>query len=170
MDKEKYSIIFSSLTGNTKKLADTIRAVLPAEDCDYFGAPKAEELHSEILYIGFWTDKGNADSATLELLSKLRDKKVFLFGTAGFGGSEAYFQKILEHVKHSVGPSNSVFGEYMCQGKMPMTVRQQYEKMLQQPNHAPNLEMLIDNFDKALAHPDAADLDQLRKKAAEVQA
>ena len=59
MDKEKYSIIFSSLTGNTKKLADTIRAVLPAEDCDYFGAPKAEELHSEILYIGFWTDKGN---------------------------------------------------------------------------------------------------------------
>ena len=86
MDKERYSIIFSSLTGNTKKLADTIRAVLPAEDCDYFGAPKAEELHSEILYIGFWTDKGNADSATLELLSKLRDKKVFLFGTAGFGG------------------------------------------------------------------------------------
>ena len=50
MDKEKYSIIFSSLTGNTKKLADTIRAVLPAEDCDYFGAPKAEELHSETLY------------------------------------------------------------------------------------------------------------------------
>ena len=46
MDKEKYSIIFSSLTGNTKKLADTIRAVLPAEDCDYFGALKAEELHS----------------------------------------------------------------------------------------------------------------------------
>ena len=29
---------------------------------------------------------------------------------------------------------------------------------------------ICDNFDKALAHPDAADLDQLRKKAAEVQA
>lgn len=95
MDKEKYSIIFSSLTGNTKKLADTIRAVLPAEDCDYFGAPKAEELHSEILYIGFWTDKGNADSATLELLSKLRDKKFFLFGTAGFGGSGHIFRRSL---------------------------------------------------------------------------
>ena len=56
MDRVKYSIVFSSLTGNTKKLADTIRAVLPKEDCEYFGAPKAEELHSEILYIGFWTD------------------------------------------------------------------------------------------------------------------
>ena len=95
MDKEKYSIIFSSLTGNTKKLADTIRAVLPAEDCDYFGAPKAEELHSEILYIGFWTDKGNADSATLELLSKLRDKKVFLFGTAALAAARHIFRRSL---------------------------------------------------------------------------
>ena len=95
MDRVKYAIVFSSLTGNTKKLADTIRAVLPKEDCEYFGAPKAEELHSEMLYIGFWTDKGNADNATLELLSKLRNKKIFLFGTAGFGGSAAYFQKIL---------------------------------------------------------------------------
>ena len=170
MGKERYSIVYSSSTGNTKKLADTIYAVLAKENCDYFGVPKEGGLYSEMLYIGFWTDKGNADKSTLTLLSTLKNKKIFLFGTAGFGGSEAYFQKILEHVKQSVGPSNSVFGEYMCQGKMPMTVRQQYEKMLQQPNHAPNLEMLIDNFDKALAHPDAADLDQLRKKAAEVQA
>ena len=162
MDKEKYSIIFSSLTGNTKKLADTIRAVLPAEDCDYFGAPKAEELHSEILYIGFWTDKGNADSATLELLSKLRDKKVFLFGTAGFGGSEAYFQNILNRVKASIDPSNSVVGEYMCQGKMPLSVRQRYEGMKKQPIHLPNLDALIENFDKALSHPDADDLQRAR--------
>ena len=93
MDKEKYSIIFSSLTGNTKKLADTIRAVLPAEDCDYFGAPKAEELHSEILYIGFWTDKGNADSATLELLSKLRDKKGFSIRDGGLWRQRGIFSE-----------------------------------------------------------------------------
>ncbi len=61
MDKGRYSIIFSSLTGNTKILAETIRAVLPAENCDYYGVPETQELHSEILYIGFWTDKGNAD-------------------------------------------------------------------------------------------------------------
>ena len=163
MGKERYSIVYSSSTGNTKKLADTIYAVLAKENCDYFGVPKEGGLYSEMLYIGFWTDKGNADKSTLTLLSTLKNKKIFLFGTAGFGGSEAYFQKILEHVKQSVGPSNSVFGEYMCQGKMPMTVRQQYEKMLQQPNHAPNLEMLIENFDKALSHPDADDLERLKQ-------
>ena len=75
MENERYSILFSSLTGNTKKLADTLREVLPKEDCDYFGAPEAEVPPSEMLYIGFWTDKGNADSAALELLAKLREQK-----------------------------------------------------------------------------------------------
>ena len=163
MDKEKYSIIFSSLTGNTKILAETIRAVLPAENCDYYGVPETQELHSEILYIGFWTDKGNADNATLELLSKLRGKKVFLFGTAGFGGSAAYFQKIFDHVKQSVDPSNTVVGEYMCQGKMPQCVRNRYMKMKAQPEYPANIDALIDNFDRALSHPDEDDLERLRK-------
>ena len=163
MDKGRYSIIFSSLTGNTKILAETIRAVLPAENCDYYGVPETQELHSEILYIGFWTDKGNADNATLELLSKLRGKKVFLFGTAGFGGSVAYFQKILDHVKQSVDPSNTVVGEYMCQGKMPQSVRDRYMKMKAQPEHPANIDALIENFDRALSHPDEDDLERLRK-------
>ena len=119
MGKGRYSIVFNSLTGNTKKLADTIYAVLPKENCDYFGAPKEGGLYSEMLYIGFWTDKGNADKSTLTLLSTLKGKKIFLFGTAGFGDSDAYFQKILDHVKRSIDSSNSVVGEYMCQGKMP---------------------------------------------------
>ena len=51
MDNGSYSIIFSSLTGNTRQLAETIRVVLPAEDCDYFGAPETAELHSEMLYV-----------------------------------------------------------------------------------------------------------------------
>ena len=163
MDKGRYSIIFSSLTGNTKKLAETIRAALPAENCDYYGVPETQELHSEILYIGFWTDKGNADNATLELLSKLRGKKVFLFGTAGFGGSAAYFQKILDHVKQAVDPSNTVVGEYMCQGKMPQSVRDRYMKMKAQPEHPANIDALIENFDRALSHPDEDDLERLRK-------
>ena len=113
MGKGRYSIVFNSPTGNTKKLADTIYAVLAKENCDYFGVPKEGGLYSEMLYIGFWTDKGNADKSTLTLLSTLKNKKIFLFGTAGFGGSEAYFQKILNHVKQSIDSSNSVVGEYM---------------------------------------------------------
>ena len=37
MGIQRYSIIYSSKTGNTKKLAEKIREVLPEENCDYFG-------------------------------------------------------------------------------------------------------------------------------------
>ena len=45
--EKRYSIIFSSLTGNTRKLADQIHEVLPAETCDYFGEAKGEEPSSQ---------------------------------------------------------------------------------------------------------------------------
>ena len=85
MTSNNYSIIFSSVTGNTKKLADTIHETLPQDMCDYFGGNELQVPESDLLYIGFWTDKGNADNKTLELLSKLKNKKIFLFGTPMHG-------------------------------------------------------------------------------------
>ena len=85
MTTNNYSIIFSSVTGNTKKLADTIHETLPQDMCDYFGGNELQVPESDLLYIGFWTDKGNADNKTLELLSKLKNKKIFLFGTPMHG-------------------------------------------------------------------------------------
>lgn len=161
---ENYSIIFSSMTGNTRKLADAIREVLPEDKCDYFGDAKGEDIQSDIVYVGFWTDKGNADASTLELLKKLKNKKIFLFGTAGFGISDDYFKKILENAKKSIDESNQVIGEYMCQGKMPQSVRDRYVKMKEQPDAMPNLDALIENFDKALSHPDSDDLEKLKKE------
>ena len=113
-----YAIVFSSKTGNTELLADTLHSCLP---------------------------------------------QVFLFGTAGFGGSEEYFNKILKTVQKDLHSSNTVIGSFMCQGKMPMSVRQRYENMKKQPLHLPNLDAMIENFDKALSHPDADDLERLKQ-------
>ena len=82
MTDKSYSIIFSSPTGNTKLLADAIRDALPEENCNYFGVCENADTQSDILFIGFWTDKGTADKATLDLLEKLKNKRIFLFGTA----------------------------------------------------------------------------------------
>ena len=71
--------------------------------------------------------------------------------------------KILKKVEGSLDRSNTVFGRYMCQGKMPLSVRQRYEGMKKQPIHLPNLDALIENFDNALSHPDAEDLERLKQ-------
>ena len=52
----------------------------------------------------------------------------------------------------------------MCQGKMPQSVRDRYVLMKAQPDHMPNIDMLIENFDHALTHPDENDLNNLIAK------
>ena len=53
-----YAIVYSSKTGNTKILADTLHDCLPQADCCYFGSPNPAAMEADTLYVGFWTDKG----------------------------------------------------------------------------------------------------------------
>ena len=108
-----YAIVYSSRTGNTALLAQTIRDALPGEGCVYVGAPSQEALAAETIYVGFWTDKGTCDAPTQAFLQGLTHQKVFLFGTAGFGGSPAYFDQILARVKENLAPGVQVLGSYM---------------------------------------------------------
>ena len=153
-----YAIVYSSKTGNTRLLAETLRDTLPSGDCLYFGTPSDEALHAERIYVGFWTDKGTCDADTAAFLSRVTTQEVFLFGTAGFGGAPAYFDKILAAARQNLPDGVTLCGSYMCQGKMPAAVRARYETM----EDSPRRQMMLDNFDAALSHPDAADLSQLR--------
>lgn len=165
---ERYSIVFSSNTGNTRLLAEAVRAALPLENCDYFGTPDGSVPASDTVYTGFWTDRGTADETARAFLEKLRGKRVFLFGTAGFGGSEEYFDGVLANTEKALDETNTVVGKFMCQGKMPISVKERYLKMREQPQCPPNVEMLIENFDRALSHPDEHDLAALRERVREI--
>ena len=112
-----YAIVFSSRTGNTALLAQTLQEQLPQADCCYFGAPDVAALAADTLYMGFWTDKGKADADTLDFLKQLRGKRVFLFGTAGFGGSAPYFEKILAATRQALDGSNTVIAALCVRAK-----------------------------------------------------
>ena len=159
----KTSVVFSSKTGNTQQLANAVAAALPKQELLYTGAPNEADLAADRLYIGFWTDKGSCNREIAAFLKQVKGKEVFLFGTAGFGGDAAYFEKVLTAVKKHLDRSNTVIGTYMCQGKMPQSVRDRYMKMKAQPEHPANIDALIENFDRALSHPDEDDLERLRK-------
>lgn len=154
----KYAIVYSSRTGNTRQLADALHASLHAEDCVYFGTPAPEALAADRVYVGFWTDKGSCDETVAAFLQSLpTGKEVYLFGTAGFGGSAVYFDKILDAAAANLPAGVRVVGRYMCQGRMPQAVRTRYEAMPDSPRR----QAMLDNFDAALSHPDADDLDRL---------
>ena len=110
MKNMKNAVVFSSKTGNTKQLADAIRNVLPEETIKYFGSPETAPLDADCYYVGFWTDKGQCNAEIGTFLKKIKDKEVFLFGTAGFGGDTEYFDKILKKVEKNLDRSNILRG------------------------------------------------------------
>lgn len=155
----RYSIVYSSNTGNTRQLAEAIEQQLPAGDLLYCGAPDAAALQADVLFVGFWTDKGSCDAKVAELLKQTEGKTIYLFGTAGFGQSQQYFDQILARVRENL-PAGAVYGGgYMCQGRMPQAVRRRYEAMQAKEPENARYKMLIENFDEALAHPDTNDLE-----------
>lgn len=150
----RYAVVYSSRTGNTEQLAQAVREALPGQECLYFGPPDEAALEAQTVYAGFWTDKGSCDEEMARFLKRLTDQRVFLFGTAGFGGAPACFEQILGRVRENLAPTVSLLGEYMCQGKMPQTVRERYETM----EAGSHRDAMLENFDRAKTHPDERDL------------
>lgn len=152
----KIAIIYKSLSGNTQKIAEAIREALK-DDVIYMGEPN-ETIHADFYFVGSWTDKGMCCAQIEAYLKTLEHKTVFYFGTAGFGGSEEYYQSLFERVK-MICPSSNVLTEcFFCQGKMPMSVRNRYISMMQEHPDDKKLEVGIKNFDLALSHPNEADV------------
>ncbi|MEG0071432.1 MAG: flavodoxin family protein [Raoultibacter sp.] len=162
----KYIIAYSSATGNTEFLAREIQAALPAEDCVKCAAVRNVTDHdiaaADRVFVGFWTDKGTGQESVADFLHRLAGKEVFLFGTAGFGQEQSYFDQILDRVQQAMAPSAKLIGRFMCQGKMPATVRSRYVSMAKDPAMADRMQMMIANFDQAASHPNATDCANLR--------
>ena len=137
-------------------------AVIDAEVC---------ELESEeIVMVGFWCDKGTCSPAVASLLSKLSGKKVFLFGTCGFGASEEYYVQIIDRVSSNLPLDAELVGWAMCQGKMGSAVRKRYEEALAENPEDARVKMLLDNWFSAKSHPNKEDLDHMAKAATEALA
>lgn len=159
------AIIYSSNTGNTKKVAETMQKEFVNENLVYFGKVTESMPEADIYFIGSWTNKGNASDDIIEFVKKIENKKIAYFGTAGYGGSESYYKTLFERIKTNIDSSNKILGYFYCQGKMPIQVRERYIKMITENPEDSNLKVSIKNFDEALSHPDNDDLENAKKWA-----
>lgn len=159
----KYMIVYSSNTGNTEIIAEAIKDALGENSCIYCGKPHGILTQdAEIIFVGFWVSRGSCSEEIKKYLETLENKKIFLFGTAGFGGSETYFETILTGVKDYISKSNTIMGSFMCQGKMPDKVLERYQNLLaEQPENSNAIDM-IDNYKNALSHPDVQDIENVK--------
>ncbi|GKG89514.1 MULTISPECIES: flavodoxin family protein BilS [Gordonibacter] len=164
-----YAIVYDSRTGNTEELARAVAGALPAQGCLAFGrvdeVDAASMAQADRVYAGFWTNRGDCTDEMGELLAGLAGKEVFLFGTCGFGADETYFAGVAARAAAHLPESAQLIGTFMCQGRMPSSVRRRYEHTAaQNPAQAARMAQLIANFDEAVAHPNDDDLVRLRAK------
>ena len=152
-------IIYTSRTGNTEKLAEAVFAAVPVKEKNVKRIEERTERDDGDLYlVGFWTDRGTAGSEILDLLGSLHGKKVALFGTCGMGNDPQYYKRILNGVAAFIPEDSEYLGGFLCQGKMPIGVRNRYVAMLREHPEDQKLNASVKNFDEALLHPDRKDL------------
>lgn len=168
-----YAIVYDSRTGNTEQLARAVAEALPEEGRLAFGrvgeVDASTAARADRLYAGFWTNRGDCTDEMAEVLAGFGGGEVFLFGTAGFGADETYFAGVAARVAVHVSESAQVVGTFMCQGRMPRSVRDRYERTAEQNlAQAARMGQLIENFDEAADHPNDDDLALLRVKVRSV--
>ena len=140
------SLVVNSKSGNTRMVSGAIKRALQAAGVEFVHAAALSDdadadqvaleaqgaCAADMVLVGFWCDKGACTPSVAALLSALHGKRVFLFGTCGFGADQSYYQQIIDRVTSNLAVDAELAGWAMCQGKMGPAVKQRYEAMLEQ--------------------------------------
>ena len=74
-------IVYSSCTGNTRKVAEALADTSGLPCFPVRNAPEPDDF--DMLALGFWVRKGLPDARALRYMERVRGKHVFFFGTLG---------------------------------------------------------------------------------------
>ena len=161
------SVPAASVPATLTPAASASAASVPATSAPSSSTLAAQAGGADVVFVGFWCDKGSCSPAAQHFLQGLAGKRVFLFGTCGFGESDEYFAQILDRVRAYLPADAQCIGGAMCQGKMGVGVKRRYEGMLEKDPENAQARMLIDNWNKAQSHPNEGDFSRISAAAKE---
>lgn len=162
----KTLVVYSTLTGNTKMIAESICQQL--ENADIHAVENAPDANNyDVIFIGFWVDKGRADDKMLAYMETIKAKKVALFFTLGAWPDSEHADNVFEDTcKRLAG--NEVLGHFCCQGKIDPKLLELMQKMPNNPH--PNTPEREARIKEAAKHPDAKDCSNAGLFAREIMA
>ena len=115
----KSIVIYSSLTGNTKQVAEAITSVLPADTlCVSMKELPPDVSSYDLVFAGFWVDKGTANKEARDVLGILHNPHIALFATAGVPPQMAHAKESLINAANCLPDGIEPVGTFICQGKL----------------------------------------------------
>jgi flavodoxin len=149
----KILIIYSSQTGNTKKLAEELNNLLGGEKtfCHISQAP--EPAGYDLVALGFWLMAGKPDITSSEYLEKITGVRLFLFATHGAAAGSQHALNAMAHAR-SLAPSAQIVGTFDCAGEVDGAFLEKAQKKDPPPPW-------IADAPQAVGHPNATDIHRL---------
>lgn len=110
-------IIYSSKTGNTKRMAEKIYEALKDEYemtiKDIRDSPEIENY--DFILLGGWVDRGTLEPQARKYLDKIKNKKLGLFATLGAMLDSEHGRKVIKNLENLLIGKESL-GQYICPG------------------------------------------------------
>lgn len=163
----KKILIYSSKTGNTKKIADSIKEVVKPDlfvDVLEFDINTISE--TDFLIIGGWIDRGYMNKEIMDLIHKLKNLKVAFFFTLGAYPNSMHAFDCIKNIKNVLLKNNNeVFAHYHCQGSIDSKLIDWMKSLPSDHPHSPNDER-VKRWRDASMHPNQEDLNSAQNFAA----
>ena len=116
----KTLVVYSSLTGNTKKATTwAFEAVIGEKEL--FSVEEAMKIDTssyDRIIQGFWVDKGTLDPKSRKFSKQIKGKELIFIGTLGAYPNSKHAIKVMERSKKIAEENNCYLGTCMVQGKM----------------------------------------------------
>ena len=151
----KTLVVYSSQSGNTRKLADAVFDFIDAEKEIYPVDEAPDPSGYDSVAVGFWLKAGKPDPLSSEFLSKIKTQQLFLFATHGAAAGSAHAEGAMSHARNLV-PEAKILGTFSCQGEVNPEV-------LERVSQKPEPPVWLKDAPLAEGHPDPNDMQELNK-------
>lgn len=153
----KTLVTYSTKTGNTKKVAESIAKAI--ENAEIKDIAEVSNLDYDLIIVGTWIDKGTADAKALNFIKTIKNKNTAFFFTLGAYPDSQHALDCVENItKLFTENDNKVLGHFLCQGAIdPKLIEMMQTKFGPEHPHGPNPER-IKRWADASLHPDETDL------------
>lgn len=154
----KALVVYSSLTGNTKKIAEAMYEEINIEKDIYKSNEDFNIENYDFIVVGYWVNKGICDDKIKEILEKVNNKNIILFGTLGAKENGPYYDSIKKRIEELVPENNKILGHFLCQGKINKKLTERYKEMLKNNQGDEHVKEQLKNHEEASKHPDDKDI------------
>ncbi len=149
-------IVYSSKSGNTRKLAEAIHAFLPGEKMLKSVEENPDVNGFDFICVGFWFQAGKSDAKSADFLRALKGSQpLFLFATHGAAVDSDHARNGMKLARDIVS-SETLIDTFSCQGEVSADFLAKAKNM----NPVPPW---IDGAAGAVGHPDSNDIKRLEE-------